>query len=602
MRAGWQPGRRSIFLAFVVTLLLLGVAFYDIDRAAADAVAERYAQESEKMQEQARQLLESKMHTTLALAVTLAQNDALRHSPTHQPFAAEHFDRYLSAMRHTTPFKNVWLEVTGADGSVRYRSWESSDRSATLPPPGCFEPEVFLQANDSDLLISAAAVLGDNNCGGALYVHTHFNSIAKKLAMNGIEAVVMATDAASAAITHPFSDQTCKTNYVANINAKQAFLKLLSKMKLSEFCPKQYRLIDNCYLLTGVVLNDKSKKRLGCMLLFKRINGIAVQDIMFEAQSKKVAAVVMVLLLFAFFGLLIFFYQRRQKAYYKEILDSSSNVIVVTDGVEIIDVNRTFFSYLPSTLSSLERFKAQHGCICDFFMQEDGFLVPEMGDETWVEFVANRPDERHIAKIKVNDEVSYFQIKASRLTQTEARRYSVVFTDITREYLDEQELERISLTDPLTQAWNRRYFDETMQKEFVRGRRYDYPVSLLMIDIDHFKNINDRYGHAMGDKVLIALSDSLKNMLRSQDSFCRIGGEEFAVILPHTDRQSALMIADRIRNKVLNITVNSGVHFSVSIGVCECMKSAQSCYEHADKALYLAKHNGRNRVEQCVQQ
>jgi len=165
------------------------------------------------------------------------------------------------------------------------------------------------------------------------------------------------------------------------------------------------------------------------------------------------------------------------------------------------------------------------------------------------------------------------------------------------------ETQELALTDPLTGLYNRRGFSEIGQIEFGRARRLQRPCSLLMIDIDHFKRINDRYGHAEGgDPVLQALGQYLKENTREIDLACRYGGEEFVVLLPEVDAPLALEIAERLREGIAHLKVQINSHeiaFTVSIGVATCnhvTPTLEILLARADQAMYVAKHRGRNRV------
>ena len=151
--------------------------------------------------------------------------------------------------------------------------------------------------------------------------------------------------------------------------------------------------------------------------------------------------------------------------------------------------------------------------------------------------------------------------------------------------------------------YNRRHFMERAEQELSRAHRYGSPLSMLMLDIDHFKLINDRYGHKVGDTVLKAVADLSHATLRDVDILGRLGGEEFAVLLPETDQPAALDAAERLRETIANARIplagGEPVSFSVSIGVSS-MGSVEdnidALLNRADKALYEAKDGGRNRV------
>jgi len=166
-------------------------------------------------------------------------------------------------------------------------------------------------------------------------------------------------------------------------------------------------------------------------------------------------------------------------------------------------------------------------------------------------------------------------------------------------------LRRLSTRDYLTNLFNAREFYRQLDGEMERAQRYNESFSLLLIDADHFKQINDSYGHQVGDKVLRALAKVLSIQVRNVDVAARVGGEEFAVVLPNTSGEAALAIAERIRREifenqvVLNDEQKSTIEVSVSIGLATYPRSGQSAKElfhQADMALYNAKQGGRNRV------
>ncbi|MCL2456936.1 MAG: diguanylate cyclase, partial [Defluviitaleaceae bacterium] len=168
-------------------------------------------------------------------------------------------------------------------------------------------------------------------------------------------------------------------------------------------------------------------------------------------------------------------------------------------------------------------------------------------------------------------------------------------------------IERFSLTDGLTGVSNRRAFDQQLEAEWNRALRNNSPLSLLMLDIDHFKKFNDSHGHLNGDCALKTFANVIvKTVQRGTDYVFRWGGEEFAVILPETPIKGALLVAERIRANVANIPLNIGdkiINITTSIGVGSIVPDAVSPHgmnefcENLDKALYRAKTNGRNRVE-----
>ena len=162
-----------------------------------------------------------------------------------------------------------------------------------------------------------------------------------------------------------------------------------------------------------------------------------------------------------------------------------------------------------------------------------------------------------------------------------------------------KELERLSLTDKLTGLFNRSKIDAAIEREIARSQRFGQPFSLIMLDIDHFKLVNDTYGHQVGDKVLIAVSSVLSGNTRETDILGRWGGEEFIVICPHTDGVGILNLAEGLRLKFEAYDFPVVEHKTASFGVTTYRNGDQptEIVRRADEALYAAKNNGRNRVE-----
>ncbi|MBU1248184.1 MAG: diguanylate cyclase [Proteobacteria bacterium] len=178
-----------------------------------------------------------------------------------------------------------------------------------------------------------------------------------------------------------------------------------------------------------------------------------------------------------------------------------------------------------------------------------------------------------------------------------------IYNDVTERVRLENNLDRLASTDCLTGIPNRRRFLENLDREFKRAMRYGHTLSFLMLDLDHFKLVNDRYGHDIGDLVLMGATKACENILREVDEIGRIGGEEFAVLLPDTRLPDALQVAERLRHEIASVavpTIHGDVSITVSIGVAESTMDATDARDlmrRADKALYRAKKEGRNRVE-----
>ncbi|HLO25958.1 MAG TPA: diguanylate cyclase [Geobacteraceae bacterium] len=166
-----------------------------------------------------------------------------------------------------------------------------------------------------------------------------------------------------------------------------------------------------------------------------------------------------------------------------------------------------------------------------------------------------------------------------------------------------QLLLELSNTDPLTGLFNRRYFMGALEKEFQRAQRKNGPLTLIILDIDHFKRINDQYGHPQGDQVLTSLAAVVQGELRRYDIIARYGGEEFIILLPETPSEEGSALAERLRAAVERMNLPSsmeGARVTISLGVSTCpsegITSVYDLIREADEALYRAKAGGRNQV------
>lgn len=189
------------------------------------------------------------------------------------------------------------------------------------------------------------------------------------------------------------------------------------------------------------------------------------------------------------------------------------------------------------------------------------------------------------------------------MVQGVQRLYSVIH-DVTQRIRLEQDMKRMATTDALTGASNRHQFFSQGTREVARAKRYDNPLAVIMLDIDYFKSINDSYGHHAGDMVLKAFAETARSALRACDIFGRLGGEEFAVILPQTGLDEGLEVAERLRAAFAALSVRvdeEDISFTVSLGVTRVRdrdRDIEEVLNRADEALYKAKRMGRNRVAQ----
>ena len=200
------------------------------------------------------------------------------------------------------------------------------------------------------------------------------------------------------------------------------------------------------------------------------------------------------------------------------------------------------------------------------------------------------------------NDVIYFEARVQVLNFKIKGEFAVLWqaSNISQRYLLEQKLRTISETDPLTGCWNRRYFYQAIEAEKKRASRNSSQISLMIMDIDHFKMINDQWGHQAGDQILSEIVLRMNNHLRNSDLLIRWGGEEFIVLMPDTCEDEAYATAEKLRKQIQNNCFSDNIQVTISIGYAQWDFDKEPCKEVVaaiDTALYMAKNDGRNCVK-----
>lgn len=224
---------------------------------------------------------------------------------------------------------------------------------------------------------------------------------------------------------------------------------------------------------------------------------------------------------------------------------------------------------------------------------------------------SGNPDDVYVWEFQNTVNKRWYQCRDRAIRWIDGRIVRMeIATDITDRKQAEEELkiakqkaEELAKKDDLTGLNNRRAFFELGHRAFNQAKRYNHPISIIMMDIDHFKHINDTHGHTIGDKVLQALAEPLKRVTRTIDIIGRMGGEEFAFILPETDLDAASNLAERLRREIEKINLNHNgyaISITASLGVVTNNNendNLESLITKADDALYVAKKKGRNQIK-----
>lgn len=243
--------------------------------------------------------------------------------------------------------------------------------------------------------------------------------------------------------------------------------------------------------------------------------------------------------------------------------------------------------------------------VLDHFFWEVGAKVKSKDVEQIFQLLAQRKKVNRL-EVHISD---HLHRKSTFLTDTYpvhddglASGLIVVLNDITERILIEKKLYELSVTDELTQTANRRHFESRFDEEIIRSNRYGHPLSLILIDLDHFKKINDTYGHPTGDLVLQTVARLLKTGVRETDLVARWGGEEFAILLPETtlaeSEQICLRLLKKVRQTPIPLPDNQSINVTFSAGITTKTHDIvkENVIASVDSALYQSKQNGRNRV------
>ena len=593
---------RLYFLLFIT--LVVGISVYAVFLQSIKGNLQQREQKAYalEIQKKVSELIFLKQKATVAIALSVANDNHLAQKVAENDITAGYYKNLIQQFKKHTLYQNIWIQLLDKNGNSLYRSWseQRGDKIATLRDDiaSVLQKQTItysLSVGKFDLSIKAMLPLFyKEQFVGIIEVISHFNSIAKGLQKSNIDSVVVVDKKYKKQLAYPFTKLFIGDYYIANYNAPKQRVEYLAKHGVEKYLTKGYK-VDSEYIIVSTELKGVNSQVIGYYITFQKLQETQNSDVKFF-MFKWIAVTLVVFFSILFIVVLVlFFHNKKQKKYYKNILDTSTNVVVINDTKNIISVNHTFFHYFCA-YQNLNEFKKQHPCICDFFVKEEGYLQKDNDGVNWVDYLVHASkDMTQKVKMDIDGKIYYFIVSAS-LISLELHHYSIVLSDITQEEGYRIELELLAITDPLTKIANRRHYNNTLANEIYFAKRYAKAFSLIMFDIDFFKKINDEYGHDVGDKILVTYTQFIQSHLRKADTFCRIGGEEFAIILPHTRKQNAYEIAQKLRSMIEES--QEILPITMSFGVVEYRdeESADDIFKRADDALYRAKESGRNRV------
>ncbi len=595
--------KRLVFAA----LLLFGVAalnlyFFYFKMLKKEEEAKRYAikEEVSRLQTILDRTIDDKQKALNAIALALEFDSNITKRVAAGKIPENYAVSLMQQLRRFSNYKNIWMQLYDKKGRMLfYQSWVKEQDGAgeivRMPFPKRRIVD-YIDVDVYDLCINSLLKLQDERGEGvgALNLKAHFNSISAELTKYGIDSVVVVDKTYRTRLSQPFTNKFIGDYYIANLDASKEKLDFLKNLGVDRLMRPGYLVIGEQIVLS-YPLKNREGRSIAYYILFENAASIVAKlEEKTFIEAMKIAFVTLFFVILAVFSYEAYL-NRAQKRYYRSIIDHSRNVIVITDGRQIIDVNEMFLEYFG--VDSLKAFvNSKKRCLRDYFVKEEGYLDIDEAGEKWFEYVYRNPNKKYKAKLDIEGKIYYFLVSVSKVKADEML-YSIVMADITTEENYRRKLEKTAVTDPLTGIYNRGFFQERLKEELLFAQRYSRPLSLMVMDIDHFKKINDKFGHDVGDRVLVEIAQLISEQIRPSDIFCRIGGEEFAIILRETSLKDAVRAAKKI-NRLIRENKKMLVPVTVSIGVVEYIKgeSEADIYKRADYALYKAKTSGRDRV------
>lgn len=590
------------WFAAISFLVLLQIAMFYINAQYSAMMNENRLQSlALKINNEIKQSIVDKQKATLAIAFTLG-HDVSNLEFTAQNFAHNvKFNGLITKISKHSAYQNFRVQIVNKGGQTIYRSWSSFHNYLSKLHP---EFKLALQKGEAINSISSGMfgvvlktitpIVQNNKTVGFLDVVSEFNSIQRNLESNQIDSLVVATAKRSKVIEVPFSPNKIGSFYVSNLKPNVSLMKNLNESLMQNWQnrPDFYWLWQG-KLVVKYPLKSVDNKTIAYLFAVSSVAELTSKtesyaELLNTKNSIIMASVIITIVLLMGMALILV---RYQKQYYQDVFNYQEEAVLVTNGKNCLDANDQLLYYFPVLKED------NFACICHFFEEEDGFLQKYMDGVLWIDYLIENMQKDTKAQITHNGQKVIFQVKGRRLKQT-VSDYVVVLTNITKIETLNRQLKQQSLIDDLTQAGNRRNFNETITREIELSKRNGLTFALISFDIDHFKKVNDTYGHAEGDLVLKHVVQATRSVLRSTDALFRIGGEEFIALLSMQGNREAVIVAEKIRLKIASTQVDKVGHVTASFGVTEMNDEddQESLLIRVDQAMYQAKENGRNRI------
>jgi len=409
-----------------------------------------------------------------------------------------------------------------------------------------------------------------------------------------------------------FSNKYCVENYeISKITKKVKDNKFVNKLiKLSKdsidfnkkLCNKKSFTIpiikDNKgYIVTFLSIKNTDKNEIGYIVSFGEF-----QDVVeLKNRYNNFIFIGFLVAIFVYILMAIVIVQvekiKTESSKLKKFIDIQNSIVILTDGEDFQFANKKFFDFFG--YKDLKEFLKDHHCICEEFINIDGFFSlkdVKANEDNWIESLLNLSGRKRIISMVAENSMTYaFSVSINKYDE---KNYVVNFTDISDTLKEKLHLQEQVIRDQLTKAYNRVYFDKNINSLIEFHTNNEQRTGIIFFDIDHFKDVNDTYGHQVGDNVLKTIVNIVKSNIRSGDKLIRWGGEEFIIILSADKIDDIYRRAEHIRVKIEHHKFHKIEQLTCSFGIV-LHDSKDDVYEsikNADENLYKAKNSGRNKV------
>lgn len=618
-------------MMLAITFVIIGVY---IDDQQEKLQQKAYTNKTQEIQDLVKTLIENKQEKISLITLSLAQDDKLKKALLNKNNQLS-YDDYLNALARASDFKNIWLHIIDEQGRSFYRSWTQKhgdnildkrlDLQQMFKNP---KPMQTISTGIYDLTFKSSVPIYDNKKFiGVFETIAKFNSIAIKLKQKNIEPVFLVDKSYHTQLKRPFTQTFLDDYYVANLNANPERIQDIKQNRLIQY---SHQPLHSSYyvdqqkqqLITYYELPNLKNEPMGHFFFFYPLDKIENDQLLANKFSLYFYAAIGYL-----FFLIIYFYQlnkrekiqitefnqrltesvhqktrqlTHQKYFLQNVIDGVSDSVVVYDKNLSITLKNKAAEQLIGLTSSSKQYS--HGV--NENSQNHDYL------ETVIKCLKSAKPEKTVHHfIDQNQTSRYFEFTVTPLVDGSGQLNSVIQLghEITN-YLDIQEqlqqqkndLDFIAYHDPLTDLPNRILFLDRLNQAIHQAQRNHDKVALLFIDLDRFKEINDSFGHASGDLVLIECGKRLKKSIREIDTVARLGGDEFTILIDELKTNNVIINVVKKIIKTLSdpIIVNENIfHITASIGISIFPNDgtdANQLLQNADAAMYQAKEDGKN--------